>query len=69
MRIGLQKGIEQCFTEYEEGKMLETLRGKIAAMEKEAIYCAEHAVNAEEAVYHRAETETYNRVLRLLDSI
>lgn len=69
MRIGLQKGIEQCFTGYEEGKMLETLRGKIAAMKKETIYCAEHAVNAEEAIYHRAETETFDKVLRLLDLI
>lgn len=69
MRTGLQKGIEQCFMEYEEGKMLETLRDKIAGMKKEAIYSAEHANNVEEASYHRAETETFNRVLRLMDSI
>lgn len=69
MRVGLQKGIEQCFTEYGEGEMLKTLREKIAAMGKEAIYCAEHAVNAEEAIYHRAETETFDKILRLMDSI
>lgn len=69
MRIGLQKGIEQCFMEYEEGKALETLREKIDAMKKEAINCAERANDAEEAIYHRAETETFDKVLCLLNSI